>query len=167
MIHSIEYGVPAALRAAPRPDGVRPPFRPTPTILLRPRLRRSLRRSVRTSCQAVALDGFRLLGERVLDLSTRGMLVTCDQPVDLGEEVVVSFRAPNGGPWLDAEAEVARLVEGWRPSDPGYCAGLRFTHFDGLSRGELLVRLAGLPPPVPRRPLRPDYAATVRRIWSS
>lgn len=113
------------------------------------------------------MEGFRLVGERVIDLSTRGMLVTCDGPVSVGEEVVVSFRAPNGGPWMDAEAEVARLIEGWRPSDPGYCAGLRFTRLDGPTRNELLVRLAGLPPPVPMRPIRPDYAETVRRIWAS
>lgn len=135
-------------------------------ILVQPRTRRSVRRAVRTRCEAIALHGFRLLGERVLDLSTRGMLVACDTAASLGEEVVVSFKAP-GGPWMDAEAEVARLVEGWRPWDPGYCVGLRFTRFDGSSRGELLTRLAGMPPPIPSRPLRRDYAETVRRIWMS
>ncbi len=136
-------------------------------ILARPRQRRALRRAVRTRCQAVSADDFRLLGQRVLDLSPRGMLVAADTGVEVGEEVLVSFRAPNGGPWLDAEAEVARLVEGWRPWDPGYCIGLRFTRLDAPSRGELLVRLAGLPPPIPSRPLRRDYAETVRRIWVS
>jgi len=112
------------------------------------------------------MEGFRLLGDRVLDLSTRGMLVACDAAVSLGDEVIVSFRAPNGGPVLDAEAEVARIVEGWRPWDPGYCIGLRFTRLDARDRGELLVRLAGLPPPVPTRPLRRDYAETVKRIYT-
>ena len=120
----------------------------------RPRLRRSLRRAVRTRCQAVAIDGFRLLGVRVLDLSTRGMLLAADTGAELGEEVVLSFESPQGGPWLDAVAEVTRVIEGWRPWDPGYAVGLRFTRFDSDSRGELLTRLAGLPPPVPTRPLR-------------
>ena len=110
------------------------------------------------------MDGFRLLGERVLDLSTRGMLVACDDGVQAGEEVVVSFRAPVSGRWLDAEAEVARVVEGWRPWDPGYAAGLRFTRMDRADSGELFARLAGMPVPVPARPVPVDYAETVRRI---
>lgn len=135
-----------------------------PSILVPPTERRSLRRAVRASCQAVSLDGFRLVGERILDLSPRGLLLACDDRVEVGEEMVVSFRAPRNGPYIDVEAEVARLVEGWRPEDPGYCAGLRFTSIAGSARGELLTRLAGLPPPVPRRSLRADYAETVRRI---
>jgi hypothetical protein len=136
--------------------------------LVNPRKRRSVRRAVHARCQAVALDGFRLVGERILDMSPRGLLVACDDRVDVGEEVVVSFRAPGGGPWIDAEAEIARVVYGFRPEDRGYGAGLRFTKLDATDRGELLVRLAGCPPPVPRRALRPlraDYAASVRRIW--
>lgn len=136
-------------------------------IVTRPRIRRSVRRAVRASCQAVAIDGFRLVGQRVLDLSTRGMLVACDTNVEIGEDVLVSFRAPHGGPYIDAEASIARVVAGWRPWDPGYCVGLRFTRLESAARNELLVRLAGLPPPVPSRPLRRDYAETVRRIWAS
>ena len=92
------------------------------------------------------------------------MLLACDDGVEIGDEMVVSFRAPGDGPWLDAEAEVARLVEGWRPYDPGYCAGLRFTRMERRDRAELLSRLAGLPPPVPGRMPPVDYAETVRRI---
>ena len=124
----------------------------TSTLLSR-MTRRSVRRSVRTGCQAVAMDGFRLVGERILDLSTRGMMVACDGRVRVGEEMIVSFRAPNGGPIVDVEAEVARVIHGFRPEDPGYAAGLRFTSLDPDLRGELLVRLAGLPPPVPTRPV--------------
>jgi hypothetical protein len=117
--------------------------------------RRAVRRAVRTECQAVAAHEFRLFGERVLDLSPRGMLVRCTRPARLGAEVIVSFRAP--GPdtlWFEAEAVVARLIHGQRAADRGECAGLDFTYFEKCARHELLVRLAGLPPPVPERRLR-------------
>jgi hypothetical protein len=117
--------------------------------------RRAVRRATRTLCHAVGLEGFRLLGERTLDLSPRGMLIACDGPVQLGEEVMVSFRAPGrDGIWMDAEGEVARVIEGLRPNDPGYCMGIDFTYFERSARVELLSRLAGTPPPVPQRRLR-------------
>ncbi len=117
--------------------------------------RRAVRRAVRTSCQAVGMREFQLLGDRALDLSPRGMLIACDGSARLGDEIVVSFKAPGvDALWLDAEARVARIIEGLRPGDPGYCVGLDFTYFERSSRGELLTRLAGLPPPVPQRRVR-------------
>lgn len=133
-------------------------------VLVHLHRRRSLRRQSNVRCQAVELDRFRLVSERILDLSPRGALVACDAPIGLGDRVLLSFRAPGEGAWIDAEAEVTRLVEGWREGDPGYCAGVRFTHLDRASRGELIVRLAGLPPTVPSRRPPVDYAETVRRI---
>jgi hypothetical protein len=114
--------------------------------------RRAVRRAARSRCQAVSSEHFELLGERVLDFSPRGMLVACDAPAVLGEEVIVSFETPGREPiWLDAEAEIARIVHGFRQGDPGYCVALRFTYFERCARGELLSRLAGVPPPVPQR----------------
>jgi PilZ domain len=116
--------------------------------------RRAVRRAMRTTCQAVSSSEFELLGERALDLSPQGLLLACDVPAALGEQVVVSFLAPGREPiWLDAEAEIARIIYGYRLGDPGYCAGLRFTYFERSARGELLSRLAGCPPPVPQRRL--------------
>lgn len=116
--------------------------------------RRAVRRATKTSCQVVSTIGFELLGERALDLSPNGLLLACDVPAALGEELVISFQTPGRDPiWLDAEAEVARIVHGYRHGDPGYCAGLRFTYLERSARGELLARLAGFPPPVPRRRL--------------
>jgi len=131
--------------------------------LVRPHRRRSLRRAVGARCWALRLRGFALVGERLLDLSPRGALLACDDSVRPGDRLVLRFRAPNEGPLLDVEAEVARVVGGWRAGDPGYCAGLRFD-IDAASRGELLVRLAGTPPPVPQRRVPLDYAETVRRV---
>jgi PilZ domain len=117
--------------------------------------RRAVRRAVQTECQAVGLAEFRLFGNRVLDLSPRGMLVHCEQPVAYGDDVVVSFKAPGSdGLWLEAEAVVARLVQGMRSADRGMCVGLDFTYFEKSARHELLARLAGFPPPVPQRRLR-------------
>jgi len=127
--------------------------------------RRAVRRAARTRCQAVGLEGFRLLGERALDLSPRGMLVAADAPAQLGERLIVSFRAPgNDQVWMDAEAELARIVQGYRPDDPGYCFGLDFTYFERSSRQELLVRLAGTPPPIPSRRLRTLRARQENRV---
>jgi hypothetical protein len=117
--------------------------------------RRAVRRAVRTRCHAVGADEFRLLGERALDLSPQGMLVACDAKARVGDDVIVSFKAPgDDGLWLDAEAVVARVIEGFRPFDPGYCMGLDFTYIEKSARNELLTRLAGFPPPVPSRRLR-------------
>ncbi len=123
--------------------------------------RRALRRAVRTSCEAVSSCEFELLGQRTLDISPRGMLLACDAPVALGEDVIVSFRVPGREPlWMDAEAEIARIVYGFRHGDPGYCAGLRFTYLERCARDELLARLAGVPPPVPLR--RPPATSPAR-----
>lgn len=118
--------------------------------------RRAVRRAVPTQCQAVALAEFQLLGERVVDLSPVGMLVRCVRTPRVGDDVVVSFKAPglDDGLWLDAEAVVARLIRGFRSSDRGICVGLRFTYFEKTARNELLARLAGFPPPVPQRRLQ-------------
>lgn len=132
--------------------------------LVHPRQRRTLRRAFSTDCQAVRLTGFRLVGERILDLSPRGALLACDDLVEPGDEVILSFRTPRRGPYVDVVGEVRRVIEGWRDGDPGFCAGLRFTDIDRAAQGELLVRLAGFPPPVPRRRPPVDYAETVRRI---
>ncbi|HKP60117.1 MAG TPA: hypothetical protein VJV78_25505 [Polyangiales bacterium] len=76
-------------------------------------------------------------------------------PVSYGDDVVVSFKAPGeGNLWLDAEAVVARLVQGMRSADRGVCVGLDFTYFEKSARQELLARLAGFPPPLPQRRLR-------------
>ncbi len=128
-------------------------------ISLAQRGRRSIRRATRQDCQVVGSHDFELLGERQLDLSPCGMLIAGDAPAAVGEDIIVSFRTPGADDfWLDAEAEVARIVHGLRDGDPGYCIALRFTYFERAARNELLVRLAGHPPPVPRR-RRPTISA--------
>ncbi len=115
-----------------------------------PRYRRTMRHLLRSRGQAVALDGFRLIGERILDCSAEGVLLACDDGVTLGESVIISFPVPRSRLIFDAEAEVVRIIRGEREGDPGYCAGLRFVDFDRRDRLALGVDLRAFPQ-IPRR----------------
>ena len=115
--------------------------------------RRAVRRAAPTRCQVVELAGFSLLGEQVIDLSARGMLVECTRKARVGDEVQVSFRVPgpaNDELWFDAEAVVARVVAGQRWCDDGLGVGIEFTYFEKSCRHELLSRLVGYPLPLPK-----------------
>lgn len=134
--------------------------------LVRPHRRRGVRRAFRSRCQAVRLDGFRLVGERIVDLSPSGALVACDEEVREGEEILLDFRAPWLGPFVSVTGRVTRIVQGWREGDPGYAAGIRFAYLDADARQLLRERL-GTFPEVPSQRSHPvDYAETVRRIFS-
>lgn len=122
--------------------------------------RTQVRRAVRARCQAVAENGFRLIGEKVLDLSTEGLMLACDAGVVVGETVLLSIEMPTTREWLDAEAVVARVIEGYRDGDRGYCAGLRFSALDFESWRTLRDGLRGALPPVPTRSLRSFFAVT-------
>jgi c-di-GMP-binding flagellar brake protein YcgR len=134
-----------------------------------------MRRSVRVDCQVVRERDFRLIGQRAVDLSDGGMLVLSEAHtpgparegrrlhVLTGEEVIVSFRAPTTRLWFDCTATVARVIHGRRPGDWGACVGLSFESMDDVTRAFLRAELRGLPPPMPGRELRLDYAETVRR----
>jgi hypothetical protein len=112
----------------------------------------------------VAEEGFRLLGIRTFDLSEHGMLLHSSSLVRLGELVYVSLKAPSTEEWIDAEAVVVRVVKGRRGSDAACGVGLRFERMDALDRAILVGSLYALPPPVPARGLRKDYATAIRRI---
>ena len=118
--------------------------------------RHSVRRAVSAECQVVAENGFRLLGERTLDVSRQGLLLASRADASIGESVFVALKSPNGCSWLDAEGFVARVLDGG--------IAIRFTQMSTIDRIMLAESLRGLPPPVPRRRPRPDYAATVRAL---
>jgi hypothetical protein len=120
-------------------------------ILGRRAHRHSFRREVLLSCQVVRERDFRLIAALALDLSTEGMLVATRARVLTGEELLVSFRAPRFGAWIDAEAVVARVIHGRRPADRGRCLGLSFHGLSDRSRTALFRALRGLPPPEPTR----------------
>ena len=120
-------------------------------ILNRKTHRRAFRREVFLTCQVVRERDFRLVSMLALDLSTDGMLVSTSARVLTGEQVLVSFRGPRSDDWFDAEATVARVVHGRRPTDPGRCLGLAFQGVGADWQRALFRRLRGLPPPEPAR----------------
>src|SRR5437879_13433024 len=74
--------------------------------------RRALRHAVQISCQVVRERDFRLVGDRIVDLSTSGMLVTPADPVLPGERIIASFRRPNSTYCIDVEGTVALARHG-------------------------------------------------------
>lgn len=110
------------------------------------------------------MDDLTLVGTRVLDMSTRGAMLACDEEMSVGQEVLMSFRSPWLGPWVVMLGEVTRVIEGWRDMDPGYAVGLRFLEVEADVRRDLAERLAPFPVVPSARRHAPDYAETVRRI---
>lgn len=122
---------------------------------------RSIRRSHRAArytaklrCQVVRERDFRLVADRVLNLSPGGALVGPCDPVLTGERVIVSFVAL--GAYVDAEAIVARVVHGRRGGEHTRYLGLCFEALDETSLRALHELLAfSVPsPPGARRERR-------------
>ncbi len=106
-------------------------------------LSRVTRRDVRLPCQVVRERGFVEVGRHALDLSPDGMLVLADRPVLTGERVILTLKIPMGSRlFFDAEAVVARVVHGRRPTDRGRALGLSFTWKDARGGAELERHLA-------------------------
>lgn len=135
-------------------------------FLVRKNERREVRRAVRIQCQVVRERDFSLVSEDALDLSPDGMLVATDKELEPGENVFVTFRATQLGIWFDTEARVARLVRGRRPGDRGRGAALSFSTLSRVKRFILRGHLRRIPPPLPKRPQRIDWTATIRSIAS-
>lgn len=124
------------------------------------RIRRVTRRAVETPCIAVDRTGFKLVSQRVIDVSEEGMRVRADKPVPAGRTLRVTFRTPNGH-WMTVDAVVKRVEHGRRGGERGYCLGLEYTRID--QRDELRKKLVGIPPPVPTRMLRVGPRTTTAR----
>ncbi len=137
--------------------------------------RLEVRRNLRLRCQVVTQEAFRLVGDVALDLSLTGILVRCSGDISsgdaslgdtsLGDHVYVSLPILGGSAWLDTEGEVRRMVHGRRGPDRGLCAGIAFTSLQLAEYSLLRAGLSQLPPPVPTRPLRRDYARSMR-TWA-
>ena len=132
--------------------------------------RRSLRRAVDVPCEVVGEARFELLSRRALDLSEEGAFVLLEPdatPPRPGEQVIVSLRLPHSRHWVGAVARVARVVQGRRARDPGLGLGLQFVEMDRVEQALLHSALPGLPPPLPARHVRRDYAATVAETFGT
>jgi hypothetical protein len=131
------------------------------SVSLRRSQRRSIRRAVRLECQVVREHDFKLVARQAVDLSPDGMLVVADCPVLTGEDVIITFRAPISRLWFDSIGTVARVEHGRRPGDRGNCLGIKFDLTEQFYRTLLSVNMRNVPPPLPRRAQRLDYAAMV------
>jgi hypothetical protein len=127
--------------------------------------RSSMRHAIQLPCQVVRERDFKMLSDRTLDLSPDGMRVKTHQAVRVGDKLIVSFKAPTDVElWFDTEATVRRIEKGRRPKDNGRAIGVEFGPLSQVARLILRGSLRKVPPPVPRRAHRIDYAATIANI---
>jgi Tfp pilus assembly protein PilZ len=126
--------------------------------------REASRRAVHLECEAVRDRGFVLAGRRLLDLSSQGAFLESERDLDLGEEIILSFRAPRTRLWMDARGIVVRRIEGKRRSDRARGVGLQFLPMDAPDRAVLEATLIKVPPTLPSRPIHMDYAKAIQQI---
>ena len=128
-----------------------------------PRFRyRYPRHTVRISCQLVRERDFELVGDRIVNMSMSGLLVTPADPALTGERLIVSFNLPNSNRWIDAEAMVTRVLHGRRPGEYSRALALEFEDLSFSSEIMLASDLRGLPPSPPgSRPGRRDSMGTL------
>jgi hypothetical protein len=107
--------------------------------------RAQLRRPVSTFCEVVRERDFRLVGSRLVDLSTRGLLVESDLQVLTGDEVLVSLRSPTNKRWYDCTGTVARIVHGRRRRDRQRAVAIAFENLDVFNELLLCEELRHLP----------------------
>ena len=100
---------------------------------------------------------FRLVADRIENLSPGGMLAGPADPVLTGEPVIVSFRVPGFLDWIDTEAIVTRVVHGRRPGETRRSLGLAFSGLDAYSERLIQAFVQRLPP------APPDYRVMLRQ----
>jgi hypothetical protein len=123
---------------------------------------RSPRRAARLACQLVRERDFRLIADRILDLSPDGVLVGPADPVLTGQRLLLSFCLPDASHWIDTEAVVTRVVHGRRPGEYSRGLGLTFECLAPFDRWMLERTLPWLPPVPPGiRPGRRHSPATL------
>jgi hypothetical protein len=121
-----------------------------------------MRRAALVDCQVVRERDFKLIGTRGVDMSPHGMLVLAQgDRIMTGEPVIVAFRLGGSGWWFDSLATVARVLHGRRPGDVGRCFGIEFDPLEPDVQSFIRRALRGVPPPLPMREPRIDYAASV------
>jgi hypothetical protein len=130
---------------------------------------RKPRHQLRLPCQVVRERDFRLIADRVDNLSVTGLSVSPAEPVLTGEKLIVSFRLPRQGVWIDAEACVTRVMHGRRPGEDQRCLGLAFEQPDRERDRAISRELAFLPPVPPGRSNRDEPSARILRVlaWFS
>lgn len=126
--------------------------------------RRAIRHEIALECHVVAEHGFRDIGGPTLDVSIKGVRVRSDAQVDVGEPVILTIRLPHTRTYVDAQGRVARVERGVRDGDHGRAIAIEFTAMDPVDRAMLDGAIQALPPSLPRRHLRKDYAGSLRSL---
>lgn len=112
--------------------------------------RGSSRHTVKIACQVVRQRDFRLVADRLVDLSASGALVGPADPALTGERIWVSFRIPRSTVWIDAEATVTRVVHGRRPGEFSRSLAIEFEDLESIPRFVLEQVLQSVPPAPPK-----------------
>ncbi len=120
---------------------------------------RPVRHTSRLPCQVVRERDFRLIADRIENLSLSGMLVRSSGPVLTGERLIVSFQLPHAGKWIDSEALVARVIHGRRRGEHGRALGLHFELLESHARWAIERHLKKIPAIPPGRPRMTDEGA--------
>lgn len=126
--------------------------------------RREIRRAVQIPCMLMRARDRRVIGTRGLDLSPDGMLVGALDEVTPGEPMLVTFTFTPFHLPFRAEGQVVRVLHGRRVKDKMPAVAVRFEDFDPVSRLILRGHLRRIPPVLPARARRIDYAATITRL---
>jgi PilZ domain len=138
------------------------------SFVVRASNRRAIRHAVDLSCSVVREKDSTLTSLRAIDLSPDGMRVELyGLDVDLGDRFFVCFRSTQFGIWFYTDATATRILHGRRPKDQGRGLGLRFGSLSALSRLMIRGALRRVPPHLPQREARVDYAATIGKILAA
>ncbi len=130
--------------------------------------RRPARHTIRQACQIVRERDFRLVADRIENLSSFGMLVSPADPVLTGEKVFVSFQLPGTSKWFDATATVRRVIHGRRPHESKRMLGLEFDELRPHERFQLRRALQARPVAPPGdRPGRRASVGAIRALARS
>jgi len=138
------------------------------SFLVRVAERRALRHAVDISCSVVRERDSKLASLRAIDLSPEGMRVELKEvDVDVGDRFFVCFRTTPFGIWFYTDAYATRLLHGRRPKEKCRSLGLKFGSLSAVSRLCIRGALRRIPPHLPQREPRIDYAATIGRILAA
>ncbi|MBK6691112.1 MAG: PilZ domain-containing protein [Myxococcales bacterium] len=134
-------------------------------MLMQPmRQRGAIRRAIQVPCTLVRAKDLKVIGKKSLDLSEDGMLVGAMDELAFGDQVMVSFTFTPFAIPFHVEGTVARFLRGRRTTDRMPAAAVRFESLDAVSRLILRGNLRRIPPTLPARARRVDYAATVMSL---
>lgn len=126
--------------------------------------RTARRHSLRVDCQVYRdRDLLPLCGE-VVDISLSGIQLRAEELPGLGDRVWINFRPPRTDRTLRVEGVVTRVTAGRRRNERGETVGIEFKELTPEAHAGLCVMLRRLPPTVPQRKSRLDYADAVRRV---